>query len=56
MNKDQVKGRVDQAKGKVKQEIGKATDDKDMQRKGQAQKVHGKLQAGYGDTKERIKP
>ncbi|TVQ38905.1 MAG: CsbD family protein [Spirochaetaceae bacterium] len=55
MNKDQVKGRVDQAKGKVKEEVGKATDDKNMQRKGQARKVHGKLQAGYGDVKEKIK-
>ncbi len=55
MNKDQVKGRVDQAKGTAKKAIGKATDDKDMQRKGQAQKVRGKLQAGYGDAKEKIK-
>ncbi len=55
MNKDQVKGRVEEAKGKVKQVAGKAVGNRELERKGRLQKAGGKIQAGYGDTKEEIK-
>jgi uncharacterized protein YjbJ (UPF0337 family) len=55
MNKDQVKGRVEQAKGTVKEATGKAMDDRDLQAKGQIDKTAGKVQADYGDVKEKAK-
>lgn len=55
MNKDQVKGQINQAKGKGKELIGKAVGNKELEQKGTAQKIAGKVQAGYGDVKKDIK-
>lgn len=55
MNKDQVEGRLDQAKGKIKEVTGKATDNKSLEAEGTADKVGGKVQAEYGDGKEKVK-
>ena len=55
MNKDQVKGRVEQAKGSVKEVTGKVTNDRDLQAEGQIDKTAGKVQAEYGDVKEKAK-
>ncbi len=55
MNKDQVKGRVEQAKGAGKERVGKAVGNKELEQKGKAQKIGGKVQAGYGDLKKDIK-
>ena len=55
MNKDQVKGRVEQAKGTVKEATGKVTNDRDLQAEGQIDKTAGKVQADYGDAKEKAK-
>lgn len=55
MNKDQVKGRITEASGNVKEVTGKATGDKDLERKGEFQKIGGKVQAWYGDLKKDIK-
>ncbi|MCR4347652.1 MAG: CsbD family protein [Sulfuricaulis sp.] len=52
MNKDQFKGRIKQAKGRIKEVSGKLTRDKLMEKKGQAQKIGGRILAGYGDFKE----
>ena len=55
MNKDQVKGRVEQAKGTVKEATGKVMNDRDLQAEGQVDKTAGKVQADYGDVKEKAK-
>ncbi len=55
MNKDQVKGRTNTATGKIKEGVGKATGDKDLQDKGTAEKVGGKVRSAFGDVKEDIK-
>jgi uncharacterized protein YjbJ (UPF0337 family) len=55
MNKDQVKGRIDQATGAVKEATGKAVGNKNLEVKGQLEKVGGKVQATYGDLKEDAK-
>ncbi len=55
MNKDQVKGRVEQAKGSVKETTGKVTGDRDLEAEGTVDKTAGKVQAGLGDAKEKVK-
>lgn len=55
MNKDQVKGRVEQTTGKVKEAAGKLVGNDRLQTEGMADQVKGKVQAGYGDAKERVK-
>lgn len=55
MNKHQVEGRVDQSTGKVKELAGKAVGNDRLQSEGLADQAKGKVQAGYGDTKENIK-
>ena len=55
MNKDQVKGRVGQTTGKVKEMAGKVVGNEKLQSEGMADQVKGKVQAGYGDTKENVK-
>ena len=55
MNKDQVDGRVEQVKGSVKDAVGSVTGNRELEAEGEAQKTGGKVQAGYGDTKEKAK-
>jgi uncharacterized protein YjbJ (UPF0337 family) len=55
MNKDQVKGRVEQAKGSVKETTGKAVGNDNLRDRGTVDKAAGKVQAGYGDAKEKVK-
>jgi len=55
MNKDQVKGRVEQAKGNLKEAAGKAVGNPDLEAEGTVDKAAGKVQAGYGDAKEKVK-
>jgi uncharacterized protein YjbJ (UPF0337 family) len=55
MNKDQVKGRTSTATGKIKETVGKATGDKDLESKGTAEKLGGKVRSTYGDVKSDVK-
>ncbi|MEP7063315.1 MAG: CsbD family protein [Betaproteobacteria bacterium] len=55
MNKDQVKGTAEQAKGKVQELAGKAVGNKNLEAKGDANQVAGKIRGAVGDTKEQIK-
>ena len=55
MNKDQVKGRTNTVTGKIKEGVGSATGDKDLEVKGKAEKVGGKVRSTFGDVKEDIK-
>lgn len=54
MNKDQVKGRVKEAKGKIKEVAGRVTGNVKTEAKGMSEKTAGKVQAAYGDTKDRM--
>ncbi len=55
MNKDQVKGRVEQAKGSVKETTGKVVGNDRLRSEGAGDKAAGKVQANYGDAKEKVK-
>lgn len=55
MNKDQIKGRVEETKGKIKESTGHAIGNPDMEDRGTAEKITGKVQKSYGDAKERLK-
>ena len=55
MNKDQVKGRVEQSSGAIKEAAGKLVGNDRLRTEGAAEKVKGKVQAGYGDAKENVK-
>ena len=50
--KDRVKGRLDEAIGKLKEKAGRATRDPDMQDRGTAEKVGGKVQRKVGEIKK----
>lgn len=54
MNRDQFKGRIKQAKGRVREISGKLSRDKLLEKKGRAQSIGGRIQAGYGDFKDDI--
>ena len=55
MNKDQVEGRLDQAKGKIKEFTGKVINNDRLEAQGEADQASGKVQAGFGDSKEAVK-
>jgi len=55
MNQDQVKGQWEQLKGRAKKAWGELTDDDFKKAEGSADKLHGIIQAKFGDTKEAIK-
>jgi uncharacterized protein YjbJ (UPF0337 family) len=61
-NKHRVKGKVNEATGSLQKNLGKATDDREMQMKGQTKEMKGKAENAWGklgdlaeDTKETIK-
>lgn len=55
MNKHQVEGRVNQGIGKLKEAAGKVVGNERLQSEGLADQAGGKVQSGYGDTKEDLK-
>ncbi|MDO9357810.1 MAG: CsbD family protein [Polaromonas sp.] len=55
MNKHQVEGRVDQAAGKAKEIAGRVAGNEDLEARGMADQVKGKVQSTYGDAKEDAK-
>ena len=55
MNKDQIKGRVEQVTGQVKETAGKVVGNDRLETEGKAERLKGKVQAGYGDAKEDVK-
>ena len=55
MNKDQIKGRVEEVTGKAKEVAGKVVGDKELEAKGKAQVIVGKIEAGFGDLKNDAK-
>ena len=55
MNKDQVKGRATEVKGDVKEAAGKMVGNQKLQGEGLVDQAKGKVQAGLGDAKEKVK-
>ena len=51
--KDRAKGRVKEAKGKLKEKAGRATRDVDLENRGTADKIGGKVQRKVGEI-ERV--
>jgi uncharacterized protein YjbJ (UPF0337 family) len=50
--KDQVAGKLHEAKGAVKEKVGELTNDPDLQDKGTAEKVGGKVQKKAGEVEK----
>ena len=50
--KDKIKGNVQQAKGTVKEKVGRATGDPEMEDRGSAERVGGKIRDKVGDIKK----
>jgi uncharacterized protein YjbJ (UPF0337 family) len=50
--KDRVKGRVQEAKGKLKEKAGRAARDPNLQDRGTAERVGGKVQRKVGEVKK----
>ncbi len=53
-NKDEVEGKLDQAKGAVKETVGRATNDRDLEAEGSADRTGGKVQEGFGTAKRKV--
>jgi len=49
---DKIKGAAKEVAGKVKEETGKAIGDRDLQARGTAEKVEGKVERKVGDFKK----
>jgi uncharacterized protein YjbJ (UPF0337 family) len=54
MNWDRVEGKWDQFKASLRQQWGNLTDDDLEQAKGQRDRLVGRVQERYGETKETI--
>ena len=50
--KDKVQGAVHDAKGSIKEKVGRATNDPDLEEKGQDEAVAGKIQKKVGDIEK----
>ncbi|HEV7798058.1 MAG TPA: CsbD family protein [Pyrinomonadaceae bacterium] len=53
-NRDELEGKLDQAKGSVKETVGRATDDRDLEAEGSADRTGGKVQEGFGTAKRNV--
>jgi uncharacterized protein YjbJ (UPF0337 family) len=50
--KDRAKGRLRETAGKIKEKTGRATRDRDLEDRGTAEKVGGKVQRKVGEVKK----
>lgn len=55
MNRDQWNGLLGELKGKAKVVLGELTDDPDRKAEGAVDKLYGRLQRRFGDSKEQLK-
>jgi len=53
-NKDEMEGKWEQAKGRVKEGVGKAFDDPDLEAEGDADRVGGEAQEGFGKARRKV--
>jgi len=52
MDKDRIKGKMDEMAGRAKRQVGEWTGDTEMQGKGAAEEVKGKVQNAWGNVKD----
>jgi uncharacterized protein YjbJ (UPF0337 family) len=55
VDKDRVEGTGNQVKGSVKKGAGEVTGNDQLEREGSSQKSKGKLQRGWGKTKDAVR-
>jgi uncharacterized protein YjbJ (UPF0337 family) len=55
VDKDRVEGTGNQVKGSIKKGAGEVTGNKQLEREGSSQKSKGKLQEGWGKTKDAVR-
>jgi uncharacterized protein YjbJ (UPF0337 family) len=55
MDKQRVKGAIDEVVGSAKRHIGGATGNINMQAKGAAQEIKGKVETGVGKVKDAVR-
>jgi uncharacterized protein YjbJ (UPF0337 family) len=55
MDKNRVKGALDETVGNAKRGLGKLTGDTQLQVKGVAQQVKGKLEGAWGQAKDEVR-
>ncbi|WP_439128866.1 CsbD family protein [Polaribacter sp.] len=55
MNTDTSQGKWKQIKGEFKEEYGKITDNESAEAEGSVDKLVGKIQEKYGETRDKIK-
>ena len=53
-NEDEVRGKFDQAKGSIKETVGRATNDRDLETEGQADKAGGDIREGFGTARRKV--
>lgn len=51
---DRTEGKLHEVKGEIKEEIGKATNDPDLEAKGNAEKKAGKVQKWIGQAEKAV--
>jgi uncharacterized protein YjbJ (UPF0337 family) len=50
--KDKARGKFHEVKGRVKEKVGRATNNPDLEAKGQAEKIGGKVQKKIGQVEK----
>lgn len=49
---DKIEGALHEAKGKIKENVGQVTNDRDLEAKGRAENLDGKIQKKVGQVKQ----
>lgn len=53
-NKDELEGKYEQAKGTIKEKVGDLTNDRQLEREGQADQAEGETQETWGKVKRGV--
>lgn len=53
-NRDELEGKLDQASGAVKDKFGEATGDRSLESEGEAQRLGGNVQEGFGTARRKV--
>ena len=53
-NRDEMQGKWDQASGAVKDKVGEATGDRDLESRGESQRMGGHMEEGYGTARRKV--
>jgi uncharacterized protein YjbJ (UPF0337 family) len=55
VDKDRIQGPVKEGAGKVEEAWGRATNDPDVEAKGEGKQAEGKIQEGWGHAKDDVR-